>query len=95
MLATWTEVLATLALDDVLAGLRGWMRTEEWPPQASQLRERAILARKARTLEAEQAALLARYTRQPEPALPPLAERRRALSARLAESGGGRDAAGR
>jgi hypothetical protein len=73
--------------------LEWWFKHEEWPPQASQLRERAEIQMRRERDEHKSAELLARYDRpREEPPLLPIEERRRILAAlrekRLAEEVG-------
>lgn len=44
-LETWTMALRDVPLTPYIENaLEWWFRNEEWPPQASQLRERAVVA---------------------------------------------------
>lgn len=62
MIETWTMALEDIPLTPYIENaLEWWFKNEEWPPQASQLRERAKAQMKQERGERENAETLARY----------------------------------
>ncbi len=63
MLRTWSKALDDVPLrPHIENALEWWFKHEQWPPQASQLRERAMDEIKALKRERENAETLARYS---------------------------------
>lgn len=83
MASTWQMVLADTSMSSIESALRWWFTHEKWPPQASELRQRALQIEREERRAREDAETLARYRDWTPalvgPAMEPLAERRRRL----------------
>jgi hypothetical protein len=80
MVETWTQALADIPLRPYIENaLDWWFKHEKWPPQASDLRERAKMQMRAERDAHESAELLRRYAPLPARKMAPIAIRREAV----------------